>query len=111
MITIGTTIVYVLSAQDAEAINRRRTTGVAIAERMTLGQWPAGAQAHVGNPVQEGMAFPGVVVRDWSEESGAAGVDAKPNLQVWLDGSDGYWVTSVEEDGSKKPKPGTFSRR
>lgn len=127
MITIGTAIIYVLSASDAEAINRRRTNGGSIAERMKMciaapsskgaedlaGEvhgWPAGAQAHIGNDVKEGMRFPGIVVRDWAEESGAAGIEAHPNLQVWLDGNDGLWVTSAQEDGSKSPRPGTFSR-
>jgi hypothetical protein len=36
MITIGTAIIYTLSAADAEAINRRRTNGGSIAERMKM---------------------------------------------------------------------------
>jgi hypothetical protein len=102
MITIGTPIIYSLSAADAEKINRRRTDGPSIADRMRASIWPAGAQAHIGNPVSEGQRFPGVVVAMLNED--------KPNLQVWLDGSDCYWVTSAEEDGSKQPKPGTFAR-
>lgn len=124
MITIGTPIIYVLSRQDAEAINRRRTNGGSIAARMKMciaapsakgaedlkGEvhgWPAGAQAHIGNDVREGQRFPGVVVNDWAGDGTA---DPHPNLQVWLDGNDALWVTSVEEDGSKSPRPGTFSR-
>lgn len=135
MITIGTAIIYVLSGADALAINRRRTNGASIAARMKIRTsvetmvepgaepvgsiaggraliqgWPEGAQAHIGNDVKEGQRYPGVVVRDWAEESGAAGVDAHPNLQVWLDGTDSFWVTSAEEDGSKTPAPGTYSR-
>jgi hypothetical protein len=131
MITIGTAIIYTLSAADAEAINRRRTNGGSIAERMKMciaapsykgaedlkGEvhgWPGGAQAHIGNDVAEGMRFPGVVVRDWAEEheDSRTGMPDDPavNLQVWLDGNDSYWATSRHEDGSKSPKPGTFSR-
>jgi hypothetical protein len=128
MITIGTAIIYTLSAADAEAINRRRTNGGSIAERMRMSipavdhakgdenlegmvcGWPTGAQAHIGNDVAEGMRFPGVVVRDWQEEGTAAGVEAKPNLQVWLDGNDALWVTSAAQDNSKRPIPGTFTR-
>jgi hypothetical protein len=76
MITIGTAIIYTLSAADAEAINRRRTNGGSIAERMKMciaapsykgaedlkGEvhgWPAGAQAHIGNEAKEGQRYPG----------------------------------------------------
>lgn len=124
MITIGTAIIYVLSGADALAINRRRTSGASIAARMKMciaapsakgaedlkGEvhgWPEGAQAHIGNNVAEGMRFPGVVVSVSPVESESA---PPVNLQVWLDGSDAFWATSRHEDGSKSPKPGTFSR-
>jgi hypothetical protein len=132
MIKIGTAIIYVLSGADALAINRRRTNGASIAARMKMSipavdhrksdenlegvvhGWPEGAQAHIGNNVVEGMKFPGVVVRDWSAELEASGAgepeNPAVNLQVWLDGTDSYWATSRHEDGSKSPKPGTFSR-
>jgi len=85
--TIGRIVRYTLSAVDAEQINRRRTTGKAIADRIAEDKWPLGAQAHIGNTVNEGDSFPMLIVRVWSEES--------VNGRVVLDGTDDYWVTSV----------------
>jgi len=91
--TIGRIVLYTLSAQDAEQINRRRTTGTAIAERMSydsgdpmMKAWPAGAQAHIGNEAREGQTVPATVVAVWS--------DTCVNLHCLLDGTDAYWATS-----------------
>lgn len=84
--SIGRTVIYTLSAQDAEEINRRRTTGPDIAGRIKEEKWPLGAQAHIGNSVAEGNEFPAVVVRTWDGDV--------VNLRVILDGSDDYWATS-----------------
>lgn len=130
MITKGEIVLYTLSADDAEKINRRRTTGDSIAERMkakiepthgesqsTIKGWPAGAQAHIGNGAKEGAQYAAIVVEDWKQQSAASGVggsdsdDAAVNLQVFLDGNDVYWATSRLEDSSKSPAPGTWSRR
>lgn len=91
-ITIGRTVLYTLSADDAVAMNRRRTTGASIAERMgerPIPLWPAGAQAHIGNEVHEGDVVPMVVVRIWSPTT--------VNGQAFLDGNDVLWVTSATE--------------
>lgn len=104
-------VLYTLSAEDAEKINRLRTTGVSIAERLAMvisgapgevvgerrafSAWPKGAQAHIGNHALEGDQLPAVVVY----------VGVKPtlpgeplvNLQVFLDGNDTYWVQHVPE--------------
>ena len=87
--TIGLVVIYTLSPQDAEEINRRRTTGPAIAKRITENHWPLGAQAHIGNRVEQGMNFPMIIVRTWGDtpESAVQG-------QVMLDGNDTYWATS-----------------
>lgn len=99
--TIGRIVHYRLSAQDAEQIMRRRTTGASIAERMRvqvsqvetatpiLG-WPTGAQAHIGNDVKEGDTFPMQIVRVWGDTPTCA-----VNGQVFLDGNDVFWATSV----------------
>jgi hypothetical protein len=117
MIRKGDRVMYMLTGPDALKVNRRRTSGPSIAARMKVvatavrttggatetgevSAWPAGAQPHIGNTVREGMTFPGVVVEDWIPESKAAGIDAKPNLQVWLDGTDTLWVTSAVEGES-----------
>lgn len=108
-IAIGRIVHYRLSADDAVRINRRRTTGGSIAQRMVGVGWPHGAQAHIGNSVGEGEVFPAIVTQVWPEEyagnarlahhpegttyEGPAGV----NAQVFLDGSDTLWVTSAPQ--------------
>lgn len=91
---------YRLSANDAEVVNRRRTTGVSIAERIKVLMWPVGAQAHIGNGVSAGDVFPMIIVRTWGNDEGSA-----VNGQVFLDGSDTLWVTSV----LKGDYPGSWS--
>lgn len=95
--TIGRIVHYRLSAQDAEQIMRRRTDGHSIAMRMKiegshpeLRAWPAGAQAHIGNDVKEGDTFPMLVVKMWGDTPTSA-----VNGQVFLDGNDVLWATSV----------------
>ena len=90
-ITIGRTVLYTLTADDAVATNRRRTTGASIAERMKAEpkEWPAGAQAHIGNEAHEGDLVPMVVVRVWSPTT--------VNGQAFMDGNDVLWVTSATE--------------
>jgi hypothetical protein len=115
-ITIGRTVLYTLKEADAVDINRRRTTGKEIADRiennsvplqsMPLGKpirtWPLGAQAHIGNPAYNGEVYPMIVVRVWPDEYGPHfdGV----NGQVLLDGNDTFWATSVKEG----TEPGTW---
>ena len=113
-VTTGRTVLYTLSADDAERVNRRRTTGTSIAERMKvqisqvetatpiLG-WPTGAQAHIGNPASAGDVVPLVVVRVWPNEfgEGVPGV----NGQAFLDGNDALWITSAKEGTD----PGTWA--
>jgi hypothetical protein len=87
--TIGRTVLY-LGAQDADAVNRRRTSAVSIAERIKVLAWPLGAQAHMGNAVKEGDVFPMMIVARWGTTE-----TSSVNGQVFLDGSDVLWVTSV----------------
>lgn len=86
----GRIVHYTLTETDAERITRRRTDGASIAERMGGGTWPAGAQAHIGNPVGAGDVFPMLIVRVWGSDASAA-----VNGKVELDGTDCLWVTSV----------------
>lgn len=88
--TIGRIVHYRLSAQDAEQIMRRRTSGKAIADRIPEGRWPVGAQAHIGNSVEEGDVFPMLISRIWGDTPESA-----VNGQVFLDGNDVLWVTST----------------
>jgi hypothetical protein len=69
-VTIGRIVLYTLTEQDAKEINRRRTTGKAIAERIAVNDplghsssWPVGAQAHIGNEVKAGEIFPMIVTK------------------------------------------------
>ena len=89
---VGDIVIYKLTSVDVDQINRRRTTGVSIAERIKVLMWPVGAQAHIGNSVEEGMEFPMLIVRVWGYTQGSA-----VQGQVFLDGNDVYWATSKLE--------------
>jgi len=95
--TIGRIVHYSMTAQDVEEAARRRVRGAGHGEG-----WPAGAQAHVGNPHSEGQLLPAIVCVVWPDEHGPDfdGV----NAQVFLDGNDSLWVTSVKEG----TEPGTW---
>lgn len=96
-ITIRRMVDYTLSEHDALAINRRRTSGPDIAERISQGNWPIGAQAHIGNAVKAGDVLPMMVVKVWD--------GTMVNGQVFLDGNDCFWATSVSEGTA----PGTWA--
>jgi hypothetical protein len=100
--TIGRIVHYTLTKDDAEEINRRRTDSPAIISRMQLSppQWPAGAQAHIGNSVAEGDVYPAIIVRTWGSTP-----ESSCQLQVFLDGNDTYWATSR----SVGTTPGTWA--
>lgn len=94
--TIGRIVHYTLTAQDAEAINRRRGDFAAFnrANRDAAseqGEFPgrSGHVGHYGNPASEGQAYPAVVTAAWGGPSA--------NLKVLLDGNDDYWATSRSE--------------
>lgn len=93
--TTGRIVHYKLTAEQAEQVNRRRTTSSSIAARAEDRAWPLGAQAHIGNHASPGDVLPLVIVRVWPDEFGAG----KPgvNGQVLLDGNDTLWVTSAAE--------------
>jgi hypothetical protein len=99
--SVGSTVIYVLTASDAALINGRRTTGDLIKHRMGRNppEWPTGAQAHVGEPVQEGEMLPMLITRETPEGSMVSG-------QVFLNGSDTFWVPACELVDDDPPKPG-----
>ncbi len=110
--TIGRIVHYVLTAENAEQINRRRTTGASIAQRigaMVLSEdgtatgalWPVGAQAHIGNVVSEGDVVPMTIIRVWSE--------GLVNGQAMLDGNDALWVTSAHCSTAVGGAPGCWN--
>jgi len=87
--TLGRTLLYTLTAADADAINRRRTNSESILERIHGGKWPLGAQAHIGTQVSAGDTFPMIVVRATAYNS--------VNGQVLLDGTDTLWAQDKYE--------------
>lgn len=93
--TVGRIVHYKLSANAVEQISRRRTSGEQIRAAIEGGDWPVGAQAHIGNSVAVGDVLPLVVVRVWPDKFGP-GVPGV-NGQVLLDGCDQFWVTSAKE--------------
>jgi hypothetical protein len=96
--TIGRIVHYTLSAQDADAINRRRqdfsdTTREARAQSdpdVKVRNLSTGYVGYVGNKAEEGQVYPAMVVRAWGDTAESA-----VNLQVSLDGNDVLWATSV----------------
>jgi len=116
--TIGRIVHYKLSAQDAEAINRRREDAVrTLNPAPGIGRSADGDQVHVGNRVSEGDVFPMMITRVWGLDLDAQAPTAERlvNGQVFLDGNDVYWATSVHEgDGVRHYRwplavGGTFS--
>jgi hypothetical protein len=83
--TIGRVVHYRLTADDAAAINRRRTTPADIADKIVDERWSIGAQAHIGNVAKAGDSCAAMVVAVADYGHGA-------NLQVFLDGNDVFWV-------------------
>lgn len=86
MITPGRIVQYRLTKHDAVRTNARRADAVGEAG---VARGRTGAIAHFGNHVSESDAHPAMVV--------AAHEDGRVNLQVFLDGNDTLWVTSVSE--------------
>jgi hypothetical protein len=103
----GRIVYFVFDDQSAKEVMRRRTTGESIKQRMlnptdefSSGKpatWPAGAQAHIGNAVTAGQIQPAMVVAVNEQTADTASI----NLQVFLDGCDVYWATSVPYDATK----------
>lgn len=99
--SLGRIVHYVLTNEDAVAIERRRTTHLSVLMMMEDKKWPEGAQAHVGNPVQEGLHVVMVIVAVWPGEFGSEGDGV--NGQCLLDGNDSLWVTSVKHSSANEP--------
>lgn len=92
--SIGRIVVYRLTAENAQQINRRRTCGKSIAERIAknseaASHWPIGAQAHIGQDTHREEEFPMMITRIWA--------NGKVSGQVFLDGNDVFWAEGVGE--------------
>lgn len=88
--TIGRLVHYTLSQADADQINRRRDD----AERWRHSERARGvvngSQKHIGNRAEAGQVYPMLIVRTWGSTP-----ESVVNGQVFLDGNDSLWVTSV----------------
>lgn len=96
--TICRMVMYRLRPEEVRAVNKHRDDA-----RTAMGdpKRPAdGAQVHVGNHVNPGDEYPMMIARVWGSEP-----DSYVNGQVFLDGNDVLWVTSVKVGEG----PGTFS--
>jgi hypothetical protein len=99
----GSILLYALTKSDVELITGRRTSPESIRNRLGRNppEWPAGAQAHVGEPVMEGDLVPMIVTRDQSSDT-----ERRVGGQVFLNGSDTYWVPAVRVATETLPRPG-----
>lgn len=111
--TIGRIVHYRLTDDDALRMNKRRADYTAAANSHPHPHEPgtpppSGHIAHVGNALQGGDYYPAMVVRtfqDVAPDGKSAVASPYVNLQVFLDGTDQLWATSVGEgDG-----PGTWA--
>ena len=87
--SIGRIVHFKLAEYDAIQIERRRADlrGSSIVAQKT------GAQVHVGNPTKAGDVFPMIITSVWGEPTESSLVQG----QVFLDGNDVLWVTSVKQ--------------
>lgn len=73
--TAGRIVLYRLSEDDVKAIMKHRQDGTG---------------RHRGNKPNVGDEYPMMIIRPWSDQPGSC-----VNGQVFLDGNDNLWVTSV----------------
>jgi len=96
--TIGRIVNYVLTDGDATAINQRRTDAQ---DSLAMHRkYRTGAIIHIGNAAREGDIYPMLITRVWD--------DSLVNGQVFLDGNDTIWVTSVKFDEAGTPRTFTY---
>jgi hypothetical protein len=88
-VVLGDVVHYTLTGDDAAAINRRRTDGASIGERLFKGMWHPGAQAHIGEPVAGGDRVPMTVTKI---EPIFGSMELNLSGQCTLNGTDSYWV-------------------
>jgi hypothetical protein len=103
--TIGRIVLYRLTKEDAAQVNRRRTNGQSIKERMAISvlgkmgvlqdeirAWPQGAQAHIGWPVKDGQVFPMMITN-----VDPVTIEGYVSGQVFLNGNDVLWKVDAPE--------------
>lgn len=90
---VGDVVLVRLNKTICDQINKRRADAQRNAERMRLEA--LGYQAHVGNEVRPELEYPMIITADWGNSPSAC-----VNGQVFLDGNDVYWITSVQHRDS-----------
>lgn len=88
--TVGRIVHYALSDDDAKRINKRREDAHYTARANKLHPEETGHQIHTGNRAEGGDVYPMLIVRAWGTTP-----ESSVNGQVFLDGNDTLWVTSV----------------
>lgn len=83
---LGTFVDYELTSSDVTQIMRRRNDAKTSIKDNTVGN--TGFVLHFGNDVSEGEVYPLLVTKIWD--------NGLVNGQVFLDGNDCLWVTSVK---------------
>ena len=99
---LGMDVLYTATQADVESMKRRRGDAMEFQRRASKAAAStdtplepgdlagrSGHQSHVGNELEVGRRYAAKIVRLWS------GTTA--NLQVFLDGNDVLWATSVSE--------------
>lgn len=74
----GDWVLYTMSEQDCDQVRKRRQEG-----------------ASTGNAALPGETYPMLICRTWGNTSASS-----VNGQVFLDGDDTLWVTSVAQEGT-----------
>ncbi len=102
---LGMDVLYTATAADVAAMKSRRDDHLAYRRNVNatvaaddhlsptpgdLDTGRSGHMAHVGNELEIGRSYAAKIVRVW-------GTGTAANLQVFLDGTDTLWVTSVSE--------------
>ena len=88
MPTVGQIVQYRLTAENAEAVNRRRRH----ADESRVVHQHTGTVVHTGNPAERGDVYPMIITRVSATN---ADEDSAVNGQVILDGDDTLWVTNA----------------
>ena len=86
--TKGRIVWYVLAADDAAKINKRRHDANAHLDYHRSNA--TGVMVHVGNEAKEGAIYPAMVVETFGDKP-----NSRVNLKVELDGNDSFWATSI----------------
>ena len=87
--SVGRIVRFKLDADTASRINKRRMD----ATKSGIARENSGTQVHVGNAAEAEHVYPMLIVCMWGETEESA-----VNGQVFLDGNDTYWATSVWQD-------------